>query len=163
MQVEEIIVADSSPLIALARIEQLPILNRLAKRVLVPAAVWEEMTQDAERPGATSVRKSAWIEIVSIDPESGPTIPFSLDTGEREAIALAATNPGSVLLVDDLRARRTAVEMGIKVLGTLGLLLRGKNAGFIKELRAVIESLQETGIYLHPRLVEAVLREAGEV
>ena len=52
MRVEEIIIADSSPLIALARIGQLPVLRGLAKRVVVPGAVWAEVAGNRVAPGA---------------------------------------------------------------------------------------------------------------
>jgi predicted nucleic acid-binding protein len=65
---EELIIADSSPLIGLARIGQLGLLPKLAKRVIAPAAVHAEVTlARANAPGAAEVAAQAWIEVQAAD------------------------------------------------------------------------------------------------
>ncbi|HEY4069235.1 MAG TPA: hypothetical protein VGM74_20170 [Burkholderiaceae bacterium] len=68
--------------------------------------------------------------------DSGPLI----DEGERSALALALVR-GAVVLVDERRGRACAVEMGLSVMGTLGLLVRAREAGLLERLRPATGSL----------------------
>lgn len=84
------IVGDSSPLISLALIGQLDLLPRLYQRVLIPPAVWNEVTvQGAGLPGAQAVSELTWLEIQEPLPAILQSLAILLDRGEAEAIALA--------------------------------------------------------------------------
>jgi hypothetical protein len=160
-----VIVADSSPLIALAVIDQLELLSRLYAKVLIPPAVWDEVTVQGEGlPGAQAIRQAQWLTVQV--PEAGLVEPLSIlvDRGEAEAIALAQGISGStVLLLDDAQARRVAERLGIARIGTLGILRRAKNMGLIFEVKVYIDQLLANGIYIRTNLVEAVLRDVGEM
>ncbi|MEP7012754.1 MAG: DUF3368 domain-containing protein [Acidobacteriota bacterium] len=160
---EWVVVADSSPLIGLARIGQLEILRKLASRILMPPAVQAEITQHRrEAPGAAAIRQAAWIEIATPDPPEVELLAILLDRGEAEAIALAQRLPGSTLLLDDARARRVAERLAIPRIGTVGLLRRAKKAGLIQAVKPCIEALMANGIYIHRTLIDAVLKDVGE-
>jgi predicted nucleic acid-binding protein len=158
------IVADSSPLIGLARIGQLELLRRFAKRVAVPPAVWEEVSGHSyDAPGAKEVRAAEWLAIEKPpDPDTVASLNLLVDRGEAEAIALAQSIPSSLLLVDDSRARRVAQRLGVRLVGTVGLLGRAKKMGWIPQLRPHLEALQRNGIYIRQELIEAVLADVGE-
>ena len=161
--IEPLIIADSSPLIALARIQQLPLLRNLAGRILIPPAVLAEVTVDRpDAPGAVAVRNVDWLEVATPAPEQVKTLTTLLGRGEAEAIALAQGKPGALLLLDDARARRVAEQMGLRRIGTVGLLRRAKKAGLIDEVKSILEALQTYGIFIHQKLVIAVLRDLGE-
>ena len=83
--------------------------------------------------------------------------------GEAEAIALAQAIPNSTVLLDDAQARRVAERLAIRRIGTLGILRRAKKAGLILALKPYIQTMQNNGIYIRFSLVEAVLRDVGEV
>jgi predicted nucleic acid-binding protein len=87
-----VVVADSSPLIALARIEQLGLLPSLYERVTVPEAVWQEVTRGAseQRAGAADVQRAAWIDVQRVDPRDIEAHALLVDRGEAEAMALLA-------------------------------------------------------------------------
>lgn len=158
------IIADSSPLIALAIIEQLELLPRLYRQVFVPPAVWDEVTvKGAGLPGARAVSQVSWLTIQS--PESAILEPLLIlvDQGEAEAIALALAMPNSTVLLDDAQARRVAERLTIRRIGTLGILRRAKKAGLIAAVKPYIQTLQTSGIYIRSNLVEAVLRDLGEL
>ncbi len=160
---EWVVVADSSPLIGLARIGQLEILRKLASRVLMPPAVREEITlQRREAPGAATIRQATWIEVEAPDPLEVAPLAILLDRGEAEAIALAQRVPDATLLLDDARARRVAERLGIRRIGTVGLLRRAKKAGLILAVKPHLEALMANGIYIHRSLVDAVLKDVGE-
>ena len=158
------IIADSSPLISLAIIEQLDLLPQLYQQVLIPPAVWDEVTvQGAGLPGSLAVSQTTWFEIQAPEPAILQPLSILVDRGEAEAIALAQSIPDSTVMLDDARARRVAERFGIRRIGTLGILRRAKKAGLIAEIKPCIEQLQENGIYISPKLSEAVLRDVGEL
>jgi uncharacterized protein len=158
-----IVVADSSPLIGLARIGQIGLVQKLFVRVIVPRKVWAEVTEArADAPGAAEVAAQGWVELVDADEGLVVELRDLVDDGEAEAIAVAKKMPGSVLLVDDQSARRLAMQLNLPIIGTLGILAAAKRAGHLTEVRPHIESLQQIGAYLGDALVQAVLKEIGE-
>lgn len=157
------IIGDSGPLIALAIISQLDLLRRLYRRVIIPQAVWDEITVDGiGLPGAADVRKLDWIEIQQPDAREVQPFTILIDRGEAQAIALALTQPGCTVLLDDAQARRVAERFGLNRIGTLGLLRRAKKAGHIDAIKPLIHVLQANGIYIRQALVDAVLHDVGE-
>lgn len=111
----EVIIADSGPLIALARIRHLHLLPAIFGRVVIPAAVLRELTEGAAegRVGAEDVRSAAWIDVRDADPELSAAFSLIVDRGESEAIALAVRAPSSLLVMDDRRGRRLALDRGL--------------------------------------------------
>jgi hypothetical protein len=91
---EWVIVADSSPLIGLARIGQLEILRKLASRVLMPPAVRDEITQyRRDAPGAAIIGQAAWIEVEAPDHFEGPGRPVGPQTGSNAVGVFRAEGP----------------------------------------------------------------------
>jgi predicted nucleic acid-binding protein len=157
------IIADSGPLIALSIIGQLRVLPRLYERVIIPAAVWNEVVvQGAGLPGADAVMCCDWLEQISASREALAPLSILVDRGEAEAFAIAQTIEGCTVLLDDAQARRVSERLGIPRIGTLGILRRAKKTGLIEHLKPYIQIMQENGIYIRPTLVDAVLRDVGE-
>jgi uncharacterized protein len=161
MPCEELIVADSSPLIGLARIGYLALLRRLARRVSVPPAVWEEIT-GADRADAREISQQTWIEVIT--PSAADVARFSstLDRGEAEAVALAIQEKKAVLLIDDLQGRRVASQLKIRHFGTIALLGQAKREGLVPKVKPLLDGLTANGIYISQTLIERALRELGE-
>lgn len=59
----------------------------------------------------------------------------ALGAGESETIAVALEVEADLILLDDKAARRLASPLGLPLRGTLGLLLKAKELGFIQEIR----------------------------
>jgi hypothetical protein len=116
------------------------------------------------RPGALEVAKASWIQIQDIASSSMmPLLLAGLDEGEAESIALAVEIKADVILLDERDARRVARSMGLKVLGTVGILIWARRTGRLPELRKELDALQENGRFrLSSSLVERALREVGE-
>ena len=158
------IIADSSPLISLAIVEQLELLPQLYQQVLASPAVWDEVTvQGAGLPGAQVFRQLTWLTIQAPEPKMLEPLSILIDRGEAEAIALAQSIPDSTVLLDDAQARRVAERLGVRRIGSLGILRRAKKAGLISEVKVYIEQLRNSGIYIRSNLVEAILRDVGEL
>ena len=156
-------IADSGPLICLARINQLELLPRLFSKILVPPEVWNEVTVRGQgHPGAYDVSQVTWLTIQAPDPQLVKPLGILVDAGEAEAIALAQTMDDCTILLDDARARKIAQRLNIKQIGTIGLLLRAKRRGLIEAIKPHIDALIENGIYIRRELIDAVLKYAGE-
>jgi predicted nucleic acid-binding protein len=141
----------------------LEILPRLFSRILVPPAVWDEVTvRGSGSPGAREVSQASWIEIETPEPHVVEPLAILVDRGEAEAIALAHMWRESTVLLDDARARRVAERLNIPRIGTLGVLRRAKQAGLLDTLRPLLEALQAGGIYIRQELIDAVLKSVGE-
>ncbi len=150
------VVADSSPLIALERVEHLHLLPALFERVMIPFAVKREVFADRPLP--------EWVEAVAITQTVSTRLAaMRLGPGEREAIALAVELNAAELLLDDLAARRLAISLEIPVIGTLGLLLRAKRRGLIPQIKLLLDALQQSGFRVSERVREGILSAAAEL
>jgi predicted nucleic acid-binding protein len=87
---------------------------------------------------------------------------LEVDLGEASAIALAAENQPSLLIIDDLRGRKLAERLNLMYTGTLGLILRAKKTGVLPEIKPLLSRIQMTNFRISPSLVLSILREAGE-
>ena len=116
-----IVVSNSSPLIALARIGHLNLLASLHNRILIPAEVHHEVTVAGQGlPGAEEVRNANWIEMVPQKSAADPSLVQAcqdLGAGERGAILLAKSLRADLVLLDEWRARRIAREAGLSDVG----------------------------------------------
>lgn len=85
-----------------------------------------------------------------------------LDPGESSAIA-RAREIGAGLLMDDRAAVAHARAIGLKVLGTLGILVLAKRRGLLKEIRPLVHQMRDGGHYLSEAAIRAALDAAGEI
>lgn len=152
MRSSRLAVCDASGLIALNRIGRLGLIADLFGRVLIPPAVRRELQ---------SVNPPAWIEVQHL-PEIVEPPDSYLGAGEMEAIQLAVMVQADQVILDDLDARRMAARRGLRVVGTLGLLLEAKELGFLATVRPEMDRLRAGSFHISPRLYQAVLRQAGE-
>lgn len=160
---ETLLVADSSPLIVLAKIRRLGLLPRLAERVVIPHAVWQEVVMN--KPASLDSRELAdapWLEVQPVTDSESASLRADLDPGEAEAIALASRFLGCLLLIDERFGRREAGRRGVRVIGTLGLLREAKGLGLIASLRSEIEKLLSVGHFLSPQLIDEAIHSVGE-
>jgi len=158
---EQLLIADAGPLITLAAIGRFELLRDLASEVVVPRCVFEEVIAGAPRPGAVEIRAD-WIRVAEAKQELADAFALMIDRGEAEALALAKELPAALLVIDDLRARRVAAELGLRFTGTLGILNLAKRAGMVDTLRAEIENLRGAGFHITEAMAAEFLRLAGE-
>ena len=149
----EIVITDSSCLIALARSGQLEILHALFGQVVIPAAVYDEVvTQGAGRPGSQEVAQAQWIVTKQIqDRLAVQALRLALGRGESEAMVLAAETAARVLILDDWRARQSAIGMGLPVVGTLAVLQHAADKGLIADMEATLDRLRQAGFHFVSR------------
>jgi len=161
---EREVISNTSPLLYLHQVDQLDLLRRLYRQVVVPPAVREELRVGAAQGFATpDVDQIRWLDVRA--PADMTLLPMVVDlgAGEAEAIALALAAPGSLLILDDRLGRRIAHLRALTYTGTLGVLVKARQEGHLAAVRPVIAALQErTTMRLTRDLVGQVLRAAGE-
>lgn len=158
------VVSNASPLINLARIQRFDLLKQFYGRVTIPTAVYDEVViHGRERDGSRDVRNAAWIlRAAPTDELAVSALAAQLDRGEASAIILARELDAELLLIDEIRGRRVAERLGVKITGTLGILARAKREGLIPNVRDEIARLQSQGTWIHPKLREDILELVGE-
>lgn len=157
-------VVDTGPLIFLAKLGRLNLLQYEADKVCVPQTVLTEVqAQPDEATTAIEAATRSWLSMHAVsDQRTVEILQAELDLGEAEVIVLAKELEADRVVMDDLDARRFARRAGFDLVGTLGLLLAARLRSDIPSLKEEIERLQALGFYVAPDLVEAVLKEAGE-
>ncbi|MFQ5853014.1 MAG: DUF3368 domain-containing protein [Candidatus Binatia bacterium] len=159
-----ILVIDASALITLARINRLDLLPKLAKKVYIPPAVYDEVVgKGKDRPGSREVMRATWITRRRVrDQRAVARLRAQLGGGEAEAIVLARELSADFVILDDARARQIAEREGNKGLGLLGLLIRAKQRGIVEVLKPIIDEMMEAGFFIDDALYRSILRHSGE-
>jgi hypothetical protein len=150
------VISNSSPLIALTQIGQLDLLRRLHSRVLIPPAVAREVEPTvAQFPTWITVRELA-------QPLQPSTVAASIGPGEREVISLGLELGDALLILDEQPARRLAGSVGLRVIGTVGLLMAGEERGFLANVRPELDRLRAVRFFMDQELYDRVVAQAGE-
>ncbi|MFQ5824170.1 MAG: DUF3368 domain-containing protein [bacterium] len=144
--------SNSSCLIALEKIGHLDLLSKSFDTVNIPPAVQSELGQ-----------KVSWLLVKSVQNKAVVnSLKTQIDDGESEAIALAMELGNVFLVLDDKKARRIAKQLGLKIIGTVGMLLRTKKKGIVTEIRPILDALQEVDFRISDTLYQEALQLAKE-
>jgi predicted nucleic acid-binding protein len=159
-----VVVSDASPLINLARVGHFDLLTAFYGRIVIPQAVYDEVVvRGQSRDGSREVKETSWIEVrVPQDELAVRALATEIGRGEAAAIILAQELQAALLLIDEIRGRRVAQQLGLRVRGTIGILARAKREGRILNLRQVLDLLRARGTWIDQRLYEEVLRLVSE-
>jgi predicted nucleic acid-binding protein len=156
------IVCNASPLIALANLDRLDLLDLLFGEWFVPERVAAECTVD-RKPFAARLRTVLSGHVLTVStPEPVRSLCLLVDRGEAEVIALAEEKSIPQVLMDDRKGRRVASARGLNVIGTVGLLLRAKSSSHIVSVKGALDALSAAGIRVSAPLQTEALRLAGE-
>jgi predicted nucleic acid-binding protein len=159
----ERVVVNASPLIALLGIGQESLLPGLFGEVSVPRAVLLEIAAGgAKDPNAARLGSLVWAKEVTAVAVPESVQGWGLGRGESEVLAIAAQAVGTWAVLDDLAARRCARFLGVPVLGTGKILVLAKHQGLIGSVREQIDRLLRADFRLSGRLIDRLLRAAGE-
>lgn len=149
----ELIICDTSCLILFDKLNKLDLLKKLYDKIYITPEIEKEF-------GATL---PSWIKIKQ--PKNIPltqTLSQLVDEGEASAIALAFELPEGVLVLDDLKARKVAKSLNLKITGSLGLLVKLKQQGHIRELREVLNQVKKTDFRISENIIKKILAIVGE-
>ncbi len=157
------VISNTSPMQYLHQLGLLHLLPALVSQVIVPPAVVAELA--AGRSRGINLPDPANLQWVAVrQPISAPALPLAvgLGPGEREVLALALESSDAIVVLDDQLARQTALTFGLRLTGTLGVLLDAKKRGLINEIAPMLDQLQSLRFRLAPQTRAAVLKLAGE-
>jgi len=160
-----IVVSDTTPLIGLASIGRLNILQELFGEVYIPQAVYDESVIHGRAEGSAKqdVDNSDWIHVAQVQDRLAVNILLDeMDLGEVETIILAGEMKADWVLMDEKKGRRKLTQLEIPKIGTIGILLKAKQIGLISNLKREIESLQKTGFSVSQMVIDEVLKVAEE-
>jgi predicted nucleic acid-binding protein len=159
-----IVVADTSVFLNLCSVRREMLLPALFDQVFAPPVVRDEFLVAARRlPRFEGLSFPEWVQLRSPQRLERVPSPLGLDAGVRAALALALELPADLVLVDEARGRAVARQLGLRVLGILGVLLRAKAAGHLPAIAPVLDELKSrTQFWLSSAAREQILRLAGE-
>ena len=154
------VIANTTPLIALANIDRLELLHELYGTIIVPQAVVDEIISE---PAKQRVRSATWIKVEAIqDPSQKDIFRARLHAGEVEVMILAREQNADLVIMDDNAAKKTAKFLGLNVTGTLGILLKAKKEGYLEMVEPIMNELIRDGLFISDTVKGYVLKEAGE-
>lgn len=158
-----IVVADTTPIITLMKLQRLDLLEKLFGTVIVPNAVFEELISNSNYLNETQlVVECPFLQSLEISDRQSIKIlreVVGLDAGESEAIALAEEKNADLLIIDERKGRRVAKQMELKIIGTIGILLHAFDCKILsqKEILTYSEKLRSSRIRISDSLFELII------
>jgi predicted nucleic acid-binding protein len=150
---QKVIIADTSCLILLDKIGELSLLQKLFGAIVITQEIADEFSKELPN----------WFRIENATNKTYQKIlEASLDIGEASAIAFAIEQSDCLLIMDDYKGRRYAEQLGIKITGTLGVLIAAKLTGHIKAVKPILEEIKKTDFRLTLELEKKTLDKSGE-
>ena len=148
------IISDTSCLILLDKIGELRLLNKLYGRIVLTPEIVREFGK----------KLPEWFYVKSpVNKTYQRILEASLDLGEASAIALAIEEKDSLLIIDELKGRKFAEQLGLNFTGTLGVLINAKQKGILKTVKPALEKIKQTNFRLTKELEERILMMVGEL
>lgn len=163
-----IVISDTTPLISLMKIGQLSLLNKLFGEVLIPSAVFDELVINSRFPDESrQIRECPFIKRVDVTAMDSVKLlrrSTGLDTGESEAIILSDSFPASLLLMDEAKGRQVAMQMGIQIMGTVGILLVANKESLLSKeaIFKCIETLKVNGRHISDKLYNQLIEKLSD-
>ena len=147
------VICNSSCLIALDNIERIDLLRSLYGQIVIIEEVYQEFGKTVD----------AWIVIKHVANRAQlAVLEMTVDLGEASTIALALEMPGTLMILDDLKARKLATHLHLPFTGLLGMLVKAKQQGILASVRAVITQLQTVNFRISADMEREILRLAHE-
>ena len=151
------VIVDTSTFIALDRIGQVELLRRLFGSVVRPQAVLDELVAGGDvYPLSASLTTADWIR-TEPNPKSSSLRP-ELGSGETAVISLAYESQADLIILDDLQARLVASGLGLRVTGTIGVLLAAQKSGAGPSINEALQLLDAAGFRMSAELIAAFRR-----
>jgi predicted nucleic acid-binding protein len=159
------VVVNSSPLISLSLIGQLELLPKLYDEIIVPKSVYNEVVVKGKgKAGSEELGSIHHFTVLETENKVlKDSIMLELDEGEAEVITIAKEKGIQNVIIDEFAGRQYASLLGLNVTGTLGILLIGKNLGFIGEVKPLMDMMLKHNRFINRGLYLAVLKKANEI
>jgi predicted nucleic acid-binding protein len=149
----KIVISDTSTLILFHKIDEFSLLQKVYGDLITTPEIAEEFGEDL----------SDWIKIQSVsDKKYQNFLETQVDHGEASAIALASEFEDVLLLLDDLKARKLAIQLKFKITGTLGVIHKAKQLSIIDKVKPLIDKLLLTDFRVAENIIEEILKLNNE-
>ncbi len=156
-------IVDTSPFVGLAKVGLLSILTVGGREVVVPDEVAREVLAGAAEDAAKQALREGWGVRAATGALPPALAALRLGAGEAAVLAVALARSGSIAVMDDSEGRAVARELGVPVMGTVGVLLRAKQQGHLAAVAPAVRALQSTGLFLPKAgLLQTLLAAVGE-
>lgn len=162
-----IVISDTTPIISLLKANHLELLQRLYGNVLIPKAVYRELTENPiYSEEAKSIKMLDFLKMVPIENAKSVNVLRSvtgLDAGESEALIMYDEQNADLLLMDEHKGRRVAKQLNVKYIGTAGILMLAYDKGLIQssDVKLCLDMMLDSGIRLDEKLCNIVLEHVG--
>ena len=163
------VVSNATPLIYLAKANQLGLLQAMVKQVFIPEAVYQEVVIEGKRLGEKDAYRveraitQGWIMVQDV--KVVYPVEISIHPGEVEVISLAKEKGIEAVLMDDAKARAASEIAGLRPIGTLWLILKAVKNQILNfdEFLSTLEDIIQSGFYLKEEVYLKAVRKAREL
>lgn len=156
----KVVIADTGALISLIHLDKIDLIEKVFGDFFIAKAVWEELNDYDNPDFDRTVLLKLESKIKQIN--SRNHLLMVMDYGESESVILYEELHADYLLIDDNKARVVAESLNVNCIGTLGLLIKAKQKGLIKELKPLFEKLIVAGRYFSKNLLNDLLNKVNE-
>ena len=148
-----VLIPDTSCLIFLSKIGRITLFQALYQNVVT--------TEDVAAEHISAIPQ--WITIENPKDKHFQTeLEKSVDKGEASIMTLAWEKSDCHVSMDDRKARKIAIELNLKVTGTLGIIYKAKKAGHLQSVKKAIQALKAVNFRISDKIEAEILRLAGE-
>jgi len=143
-----VVISDTSSLILFQKIERFDILQKVYGELLTTPEIAKEYGDQLPD----------WIQIRPVkDKKYQEFLETQIDKGEASAIALSKEFDNSILILDDLKARKLARRLNLKVTGTLGIIHKAKQLAIIEKVKPILDKILETDFRISDNIIDEIL------
>ena len=163
------VISNATPLIYLAKANQLGLLQSMIKQVFIPKAVYREVVVEGQRLGEKDAYRveraitQGWMIVQDI--KIIYPVEITIHHGEVEVISLAKEKGIETVLMDDAKARAASEMAGLRPIGTLWLLLKAVKNHLLNfdQFLSTFEGIVQSGFYLKEEVYLKAVRKAREL
>ena len=156
------VVVNTTPIISLAAINHLHLLEKLFGKIIIAEAVYQEIK--AKQSYAYHQIDSPFIEVQKIQGDLYKELLLTqLDSGEAETIILAKEIDADFVIIDENLGYKFATNAGLTTIRTLSILLKAKEKNMISEIKPLLDEMILKGRWYSNNVYQSVLTHAGEL
>ncbi len=156
-----IVFSNTTPIIALSSIQRLDLLPNLFGEIHLVTEVIDECA--AGGPVSVPIlREIDWVKPVQSTPVQNTSVLLELDKGEKHTLDMAIKLNADWVIIDEKIGRNMAEYLGLRVTGTLGILLKAKQQGLIPSFLDSVKAMRAQGIYYQTALITKLSQRVGE-
>ena len=157
-----IVISNTTPIISLASIEKVEILEQLFGEIIVPQAVYDEIK--AKKSFGYKEIDLPFFRVKGVKGSLYKDLLFNqLDSGESETILLAKELKSDFVIIDENLAYKIARNSGLHVIRTLSILLKARELGIIKSIKPLLDDMLSKGRWYSEHVYKTFLGEIGEL